>query len=42
MERVAPKHMKEKILNVMKKVPKSRYSIVEVLGDFYYKEMPID
>ena len=27
---------------MMKTIPKMRYRIVEILGDFYYKEMPME
>ena len=34
--------VQEKIKQVSEKMPKCRYSIVEIFGDYYYKEENID
>ena len=39
MERLSVQKFKEKALKGMDILPKMRYAIVEVLGDYYYKDM---
>lgn len=41
MENTSAKKMKERFRQMMLRLPKMRYCIKEVLGDYYYKEMPI-
>jgi hypothetical protein len=33
---------KANIRRLVEKIPKSRYCIVEIFGDYYYKELPIE
>jgi hypothetical protein len=34
--------MKERFIKVLKTLPKMRYRIVEILGDYYYEDMPFE
>ena len=34
--------VKKNMLRVLQSIPKSRYHIVQVMGDYYYKDTPID
>jgi hypothetical protein len=42
MEHVPAARMKERFLRSLQALPKLRYALIEILGDFYYQEMTIE
>ena len=42
LEYLPAEKLKERAFNLMKRMKKMRYRIVDILGDFYYKELPIE
>jgi hypothetical protein len=41
-EKIPFDHAKDRLTKVMSKLPKTRYRVIEVLGDLYYKELPLE
>ncbi len=42
LERVSADLIRERFRSLMRHVPKMKYSIVEIMGDMYYKELSED
>jgi hypothetical protein len=42
IERYTIEKFKEKVKFILTKVPKLRYSIVNIMGDLYYKELTVE
>lgn len=41
-EKLSNEQAKTRMIKLMKMIPKTRYKVVEVLGDLYYEEIPLE